>query len=103
MTRSELLRFLRAQPWAVEASVNGECKPEAAVIGVAVNEKLELVFDTLSASRKAANLRGNPRIALVIGWDDGQTAQIEGFVDEPTGDKLQKLKDVYLPALSRWA
>lgn len=96
MTRSELLRFLRAQPWAVEASVNGECKPEAAVIGVAANEKLELVFDTLSASRKAANLRGNPRIALVIGWDDGQTAQIEGFVDEPTGDELQKLKDVYL-------
>ena len=39
MTRSELLRFLRAQPWAVEASVNREGKPEAAVIGVTVNEK----------------------------------------------------------------
>ena len=96
MTRSELLRFLRAQPWAVEASVNREGKPEAAVIGVTVNEKLELVFDTLSASRKAANLRGNPRIALVIGWDDAQTVQIEGLVDEPTGDELQRLKDAYL-------
>jgi general stress protein 26 len=96
MTRSDLLRFLRAQPWAVEASVNGEGKPEAAVIGVAVNEKLELAFDTLSASRKAANLRGNPRIALVIGWDDAQTVQIEGLVDEPTGDELQNLKNDYL-------
>ena len=96
MTRSDLLRFLRAQPWAVDASVNGEGKPEAAVIGVAVNEKLELVFDTLSASRKAANLQVNPRIALVIGWDDAQTVQIEGLVDEPTGDELQRLKDDYL-------
>lgn len=96
MTRGELLRFLRAQPWAVEASVNQQGHPEAAVIGVAVTEKLELVFDTLSGSRKAANLRATPRIALVVGWDDGQTAQIEGVVDEPTGDELQQLKSVYL-------
>ena len=96
MTRSELLRFLRAQPWAVEASANAQGNPEAAVIGVAVTEKLELVFDTLTASRKAANLRRNRRIALVMGWDDGQTAQIEGIVDEPTGDELQQLKAVYL-------
>ncbi len=92
MVHSELLRFLRAQPWAVEASVNRQGRPEAAVIGVAVTEKLELVFDTLSDSRKAANLRGHPRIALVMGWDDGQIAQIEGLVDEPAGDELQRLK-----------
>jgi Pyridoxamine 5'-phosphate oxidase len=96
MTRGELLRFLRAQPWAVEASVNRHGQPEAAVLGVAVTEELELVFDTLSDSRKAANLRRTPRIALVMGWDDGQTAQIEGMVDEPAGDELQRLKSIYL-------
>ena len=96
MNRDGLLGFLRAQPWAVEASVDGEGKPQAAVIGVGVTEKFELVFDTLSSSRKATNLRGNPRIALVMGWDEGQTAQIEGIVDEPTGDALRQLKDIYL-------
>ena len=96
MTRDELLAFLRAQPWAVEASVNGDGEPQAAVIGVAVTENLELVFDTLGTSRKASNLRANPRIALVLGWDNGQTAQIEGVADEPTGEELQRLKAIYL-------
>lgn len=95
MTRGALLAFLRAQPWAVEATINREGQPQAAVIGVAVTETLDLVFDTLSDSRKAANLRRSPRVALVMGWDDGQTAQIEGIVDEPVGDELQQLKDVY--------
>ncbi len=96
MTRDELLEFLRAQQWAVEASVTGQGGPQAAAIGVAISEELELVFDTLGASRKARNLRTNPNIALVVGWDDGQTAQIEGIVDEPTGAELQRLAAVYL-------
>lgn len=94
--RDELLQFLRAQPWAVEATVTGQRAPQAAVIGVAVTDDLELVFDTLATSRKAANLRANPRIALVVGWDDGRTAQIEGVADEPVGAALQIAKDVYL-------
>lgn len=31
-----------------------------------------------------------------MGWDDGQTAQIEGIADDPVGQELQQLKDVYL-------
>lgn len=94
--RDELLQFLRAQPWAVEATVTGEGGPQAAVIGVAVSDELELVFDTLATSRKARNLRANPRVALVIGWDHGQTAQLEGLADEPVGAELRRVQDVYL-------
>jgi hypothetical protein len=94
--REELLDFLRAQPWAVEASVTGDGGPQAAVLGVAVTDRLELVFDTFGTSRKASNLRANPRIAVVVGWDEGQTAQIEGVADEPVGAERQRLKDVYL-------
>lgn len=96
MTRDELLEFLRAQPWAVESSVTGEGAPQAAVVGVAVTDQFELVFDTLGTSRKACNLRANPRIAVVIGWDDGRTAQIEGVADEPVGATLLRLRDAYL-------
>lgn len=91
-----MLQFLRAQPWAVEAIVTQQGEPQAAVIGIAVTDELELVFDTVGTSRKATNLRASPRIALVVGWDGGQTAQIEGVADEPTGDELQRLKEVYL-------
>lgn len=96
MTRDALLEFLRAQPWAVQASVTEEGRPQAAVIGVAVTDELELVFDTFGTTRKAANLRANARIALVMGWDHGQTAQIEGVADEPGGAELERLKQVYL-------
>jgi hypothetical protein len=60
-----------------------------------VSDRLEFVFDTLSTSRKAKNLARNPRVALVVGWDDEQTAQIEGVADEPTGAALEELKRVY--------
>lgn len=95
MTRTELLSFLRAQPWTVQASVSAEYAPQAAVVGVAVTEALELVFDTLGDTRKAVNLRANPRIAFVFGWDDAQTVQYEGVADEPQGEALAALQAVY--------
>jgi uncharacterized pyridoxamine 5'-phosphate oxidase family protein len=96
MNRTDLVTFLRAQKWAVQASTGPGGAPQAAVIGVAVTDGLELVFDTLGDTRKAANLRANPLIALVVGWDDGQTVQLQGMADEPTGDDLVRLKRVYL-------
>jgi general stress protein 26 len=95
MTRAELLTFIRAQKWAVQASVSDRNAPQAAAIGVAITDGLELVFDTLSDTRKASNLRQNPNIALVIGWDDAQTVQYEGVADEPSGDELARVKRVY--------
>ncbi|MET0596037.1 MAG: pyridoxamine 5'-phosphate oxidase family protein [Polyangiaceae bacterium] len=96
MNRTALLTFLRAQRWAVQSSVATNGAPQAAVIGVAITDRFELVFDTLGDTRKAANLRANPRIALVIGWDEGQTVQLEGSTDEPRGDELTRLQAAYL-------
>jgi hypothetical protein len=98
MTRAELLAFIRRHRYAAEASVAASGAPQAAVIGIAVSDELELVFDTLGTSRKARNLRGEPRIALVVGWDDEQTVQLEGLADEPSGTDLARLKKVYFDA-----
>jgi general stress protein 26 len=95
MTGSELLAFLRAQKWAVQASVASDGHPQAAVIGVGITDHLEIVFDTMGDTRKAVNLRANPKIALVIGWDDAQTVQIDGVADEPTGEVLERVKQAY--------
>jgi pyridoxine/pyridoxamine 5'-phosphate oxidase len=98
MTRAELLAFIRRHRYAVQASVAPSGAPQAAVIGVAVSDELELVFDTLGTSRKAQNLRREPRMALVVGWDEEQTVQLEGLADEPTGAELTRLKRVYFEA-----
>ena len=56
---------------------------------------MELIFDTLETSRKYQNFLKSPKIALVIGWDDAQTLQIEGIADEPKGSDLERLKARY--------
>jgi pyridoxine/pyridoxamine 5'-phosphate oxidase len=98
MTRAELLSFIRRHRYAVQASTAGDGAPQAAVVGIAATDELELVFDTLGTTRKAQNLRLNPRIALVVGWDEEQTVQLEGVVDEPTGAELARVKRAYFAA-----
>ena len=96
-----LASFLRAHKWAVQSSVSAKGTPQSALVGIAVNEKLELIFDTLATTRKVANLRANPAISFVIGgWDDGdeRSLQYEGVADFPTGDELEQLKEFYFSA-----
>jgi general stress protein 26 len=95
VTRAELVTFLRKYKLAVQASVAPGGAPQAAVVGFAVSDSLEIVFDTVATTRKHDNLRTDPRVALVIGWDDGITAQIEGVADFPTGDELERIRECY--------
>jgi len=101
MDAKELLAFLRGHRLAVQASVSATGSPQAAVVGFAVTDQFEIVFDTLDSSRKARNLRQNGRLALVIGGSndgDERTAQYEGIADQPSGVELERLKQVYYAA-----
>ena len=98
MQSGELLRFLREHRLAVEASVSTSVAAQAAVVGFAVSDEFEIIFDTLDSTRKVANLRQNPRVAFVIGGllpGDERTAQYEGVADEPSGGELERLTDIY--------
>lgn len=95
MELAELVSFLRGHRLAIEASLSAETGPQAAVIGFVVSDAGELFFDTLASTRKCRNLRLDPRIALVIGWDDERTVQYEGTADEPVGPELTRLKELY--------
>jgi hypothetical protein len=101
MTTTELLEFMRRQRLGVQTSVGASGVPQAALVGVAVTDSLELVFDTLATTRKLVNLRRNPRLAFVIGgWIEGdeRTIQYEGTADEPQGDELARVKKAYFAA-----
>ena len=57
--------------------------------------KGEVVFDTLTSSRKYRNISSNPRVALVVGWDDEVTLQCEGMADLPLGEDLARCRTAY--------
>jgi hypothetical protein len=98
MERAELVAFIRRHRLAVEATIGAGGGPRAAVVGIAVSDDLELIFDTVETTRKYRSLRADPRIALVIGWDDERTAQIEGVADFPSGAELTRVRDCYFVA-----
>ena len=109
MDLAELVRFMRRSRIAVQASVSRAGGPQAAVVGIAISDSGEIVFDTLGDTRKAKNLRIDPRIAFVIGWDEERTVQYEGIADEPQGAELARVKEVYFSVFpdgrerERWA
>ena len=78
METEGLVAFMRTKGMAVVATTNAEGCPEAALGGMAATELGELVLDTKRTARKYANLQGVHRVAVVVGWDEGQTVQVEG-------------------------
>jgi pyridoxine/pyridoxamine 5'-phosphate oxidase len=98
MTRLELLSFLRKHRLGVLSTVSPVSEPKAAVVGIAITDQLEIIFDTLDSTRKCVNLRRNPKIAFVIGWDNEITVQYEGVADEPKGAVLDRVKEAYFVA-----
>ena len=98
MDLAGLLEFVRSHRLAVQASVSTAGAAQAALVGFAVSDRFEIVFDTLDSTRKIANLRRNPRVALVIGWEGEKSAQIDGIADEPSGAELDRIRAVYFEA-----
>jgi pyridoxamine 5'-phosphate oxidase-like protein len=98
---NELVEFMRANPLATVATISADGGPEAAVVGVAVSDRLELVFDTLDTSRKFLNVKGEPRIAAVFGAagayrsgkHDERSLQYEGMADVPVGEELGRVQE----------
>ncbi len=97
-TRQDLHAYLRNNHHAVVASIDSEGGPSAALVGVAVSESLELVFDTLSATRKHPNLMHDPRAALVWSGPGEQTVQMDGHgrLLDPDVPADLALREVYL-------
>jgi len=95
MTKDFIYNFIKQHNLAVLSTLSEEHKPEAALIGFAISEDLEIVFDTVKTSRKYPNLLQNPFVAVVIGWDNETTVQYEGIATELSGPEADYYKDIY--------
>lgn len=96
MTREEFVAFVRKARQGVVATVDAAGNPEVALVGLAVADAGDVLFDSYTATRKVDNLRANPRAALVIGWDNGVSVQVEGPVEILSGRDRDAFGKVYL-------
>ncbi|HEY6923966.1 MAG TPA: pyridoxamine 5'-phosphate oxidase family protein [Steroidobacteraceae bacterium] len=102
VTRANVFDFIARQIYGVVASRSADGAPQAALVGFVTNTKLELFFDTFGETRKAENLRRDPRVAFVIGGGvpgDERTVQLEGIADTPVGAELEAYRESYFRTL----
>ena len=98
MTKVELFEFMSGCKLGVLGSVSPEGVPQSALVGIAVSEELEIIFDTLDTTRKFRNLAANCRASFVIGWEGEKTVQFEGEAFLPKGEELDRYKEIYFAA-----
>lgn len=104
--KKKILDFMKTQKLMVLSTIHPNGSPEAAVMEFAETDKLELIFDTFTTYRKYPNLKANPRVAAVIGWDEGITIQYEGLARELSGGEKEKavqLRIAKMPHAAKFA
>lgn len=91
--RAELVAFLAQHRLASLSTVSPDGAPEAAVVEFGEDRDLTLVFSAFTRYRKYANLRAEPRVALVVGgWEKPVTLQLNGVARElAPGPELDRL------------
>ncbi|MGH8320295.1 MAG: pyridoxamine 5'-phosphate oxidase family protein [Steroidobacteraceae bacterium] len=97
MTQSDLYEFLCGCKLGVLGTL-GPAGPQSALVGVAVTEQLEIIFDTVKSSRKYGNLIASPKCSFVIGWTGERSAQCEGEALGLSGDDFERYRKVYFQA-----
>ncbi len=98
--KPEMLAYMQAHKLAVVATIGPDGAPQSALVGVGTTPALEVVFDTLSTTRKHANLQRNPRIAVTFSGPGEQTLQYEGVATPVsiTGEDDQAYRQAYYAA-----
>jgi general stress protein 26 len=102
VSKQAIVDFLRLHRYGVAATQGANGTPEAALVGYIVSDRLEIFFDSFENTRKIANLRHNPRLAFVAGGmtvGDERTVQLDGVVEYPGGEELERLKEAYFADL----
>lgn len=95
--KSELLAYRRTRRLAVVSSNGERGGPQSALVGIAVTPRHEVIFDTVTDSRKHANLVRDPRASIVFGGADEKTLQLEGVARSlaTQGRADAELREIY--------
>jgi pyridoxine/pyridoxamine 5'-phosphate oxidase len=86
----------------VLSAVTDTGQPQSALLGMAVTQQLEIIFDTVKSSRKYPNLKKNPRVAWVLGCTTEVTVQFEGVAEGVSGRRVGQVQKDLFRRISRW-
>ena len=95
MNKAELFQFMANESLGVLGSMSPDGSPQSALVGFAVTQDLEIVFDTIRTTRKYRNLSANPAASFVIGCTTEITVQFEGVAAELSGEDLARYQPIY--------
>lgn len=91
--------FLAAQKLTVVSTVSDKAAPESALVAFAEDDQLCVYFQTGRHTRKAANLKQNPKVSFVFGLtlDVKMTVQYEGYAAQIANEHdLIKCKQLFV-------
>jgi len=77
-SKTDVLAYMRKQSLAVVSTCSANGAPQGALVGIAATDSMEVIFDTVSTSRKHQNLSRDSRVAVTFSGPDEQTLQLEG-------------------------
>lgn len=92
--RAAVAHFIRVCGSGVVASIGADGTPQAAYVGVTATDDGVLVFDARSDSRKVANIRERPSVALAVTGAD-TSVQLEGRARVTRDEERWRLGEVY--------
>ena len=92
--KNKILEFIKSKKIGILATISPKGKPEAAVVEYVATDKLEIIFNTFSTYRKYKNLKHNPNVAFVIGWDE-ISVQYQGHAIEAKGNLEDLCKKIH--------
>jgi len=90
-----LVTTVRREQRGVLATTAANGAPEAALVGLAALDDGTLVLNAPASARKTANIRRQPRVALVIGAGPARSLQLEGVAEVLDGDDRIRFAAAY--------
>jgi pyridoxine/pyridoxamine 5'-phosphate oxidase len=90
------LEVMASTNLCVLSTLGSDGQPQSAVVGFSEDENGWLVIGTSNVSRKYRNILADPRVSIVIGWDDRRTVQYEGFIHETHGEEHEKYQALHI-------
>ncbi|HVO98463.1 MAG TPA: pyridoxamine 5'-phosphate oxidase family protein [Bryobacteraceae bacterium] len=91
---AEVRAFIDSCRIGVLGTLSASGVPQTAVMGLAISPDLEIIFDTLTTTRKYANLKAHKQCAFSV-WKGEIAVQYEGIAEELRGDELARYQEIY--------
>ena len=93
MAHDDIMRFARSQRLAALATVTDTRRPQVAMVNFVMTETFEVFFGAFDTSRKVANLRRDPHVALAIA-EKPITIQLDGIAEAAHGPNLARARQL---------